>query len=187
MKTLYITDREAFRKWLEKNHARDSEIWLIFYKKHTGKPSIPLDDAIEEGICFGWIDSLIKKIDDDTFARKFTPRKHGSNWTELNLSRAKKMIEAGRMTEAGLAKLKSGRKQKPVPWKGATRIPALPADLEKAIQVDERARQHFSRLTARYLTMCLSRIEAAKKPETREKRIREFVALTAKNERIGMK
>jgi len=187
MKTLYVTDREAFRKWLEKNHARESEVWPIFFKKYTGRSNIALADAIEEAICFGWIDSLIKKLDGNTFARKFTPRKHGSNWTELNLARAKRMIETGRMTDAGLAKMKSGKKLAPAPWRGATRVPALPADLQKAILADERAKQHFSSLTPRYVTMCLSWIEAAKKPETREKRIREFVELTAKNERIGMK
>jgi uncharacterized protein YdeI (YjbR/CyaY-like superfamily) len=187
MNTLYVTDREDFRSWLEKNHESASEIWLIFYKKQTGRPNIPLADAVEEGICFGWIDSLIKKLDENRYARKFTPRKHGSIWTGLNLARAQKMISIGRMTEAGLAKLKSGKKLTPVPWKGATKVPELPADLNTALSADKRAQQHFARLTARYVTMCLSWIEAAKRPETRERRIREFVALTARNERIGMK
>ncbi len=187
MKTLYVTNREDFRRWLARHHASASELWLIFYKKHTGKPNIPLADAIEEGICFGWIDSLIRKLDEDRFARKFTPRKDGSNWSELNRARAQRMIEAGRMIHAGLAKLKSGKTLTPVSWKGAKKAPALPADLQKAIEADKSARQHLLNLTPRYIAMCLSWIEAAKRPETREKRIREFVSLTAKNERLGMK
>ncbi|UCC32844.1 MAG: hypothetical protein JSW53_03315, partial [Candidatus Bathyarchaeota archaeon] len=88
---LYVTNRDEWRSWLEKNHEAEKEVWLIFYKKHVGKPSVPYEDAVEEALCFGWIDSIIKKIDEKKFVRKFTPRKSSSRWSELNRKRAQKM------------------------------------------------------------------------------------------------
>ena len=103
-KTLYVTDRADWRAWLERHHKSESEVWLIYYKKQTGLPRIPYDDAVEEALCFGWIDSIVKRIDDEKFAQRFTPRKAKSNWSELNRERVKKLIKEGRMTEAGRAK-----------------------------------------------------------------------------------
>ena len=182
MKTLRVTNRDGFRRWLVKHHDKEREIWLVFYKKHTGKANIPLEEAIEEAICFGWIDSLIKRIDEDKYARKFTPRKEKSSWNEVNQKRAKKMIKAGLMTGAGLAKLKSGVTAPPRPVSAE-----IPADLKKAIAADKQAKKYFATLTPRYINMCLSWINAAKRDETRQRRIQEFVKLTARNERIGMK
>ena len=103
--TMYVTTREEFREWLEKNHKLRKEIWLIQYKKSTQKPSIPYADAVEEAICFGWIDGLEKGIDDQSFAKRFMRRIPKSNWTEANMERARKMIMEGKMTEAGRAVL----------------------------------------------------------------------------------
>ena len=103
--TIYVTTREEFREWLEKNHKLRKEIWLIQYKKFTQKPSIPYADAMEEAICFGWIDGLEKGIDDQSFAKRFMRRIPKSNWTEANMERARKMIVEGKMTESGRAVL----------------------------------------------------------------------------------
>src|SRR5215204_711117 len=103
--TIYVTTREEFREWLEKNHKLRKEIWLIQYKKFTQKPSIPYADAVEEAICFGWIDGLEKGIDDQSFAKRFMRRIPKSNWTEANMERARNMIMEGKMTEAGRAVL----------------------------------------------------------------------------------
>jgi uncharacterized protein YdeI (YjbR/CyaY-like superfamily) len=103
--TIYVTTREEFREWLEKNHRIKKEIWLIQYKKFTQKPSIPYVEAVEEAICFGWIDGFEKGMDDQRYAKRFTPRRQKSNWTDTNIERAQKMIEEGKMTEAGLAKM----------------------------------------------------------------------------------
>ena len=103
--TLYVTAREDFRKWLEKNHKSKKEIWLIQYKKATKKPSIHYVDAVEEAICFGWIDGLEKSMDSERYVLRFSPRRPKSNWTETNKERAKRMIAEGKMTEAGLATL----------------------------------------------------------------------------------
>ena len=103
--TLYVTNREDFRKWLEQNHRLKKEIWLIRYKKVTGKPSIDYVEAVEEAICFGWIDNLEKSMDAERYALRFSPRRPKSNWTATNRERASKLVAAGRMTEAGLASL----------------------------------------------------------------------------------
>lgn len=103
--TLYVTTRDEFRKWLIKNHQTKKEIWLIQYKKATKKPSINYIEAVEEAICFGWIDSTEKSMDAERYATRFSPRRPKSNWTETNKERARKMIAEGKMTEAGRATL----------------------------------------------------------------------------------
>ena len=104
-KTLYVTNRKEWRNWLLNNFDSKPEIWLIYYKKHTGKPRILYNDAVEEALCFGWIDSTIKRVDEEIYVQKFTPRKARSIWSDLNRKRAEKMINAGLMTSAGLIKI----------------------------------------------------------------------------------
>jgi uncharacterized protein YdeI (YjbR/CyaY-like superfamily) len=106
--TLYVTDRAAWRAWLEANHASEREVWLVYYKKHTRRPRIPYDDAVEEALCFGWIDSVVRRLDEDSYLQKFTPRKAKSNWCESNVKRARKLIAEGRMTKAGLDAIAEG-------------------------------------------------------------------------------
>ena len=103
--TIYVTTREGFRDWLIKNHRTRKEIWLIQYKKATKKPSIKYTEAVEEAICFGWIDGFEKGMDGECYATRFTPRRPKSNWTETNKERARKLISESKMTEAGLAAL----------------------------------------------------------------------------------
>jgi uncharacterized protein YdeI (YjbR/CyaY-like superfamily) len=103
--TLYVTTREAFRKWLEENHKSKKEIWLIQYKKATKKPSMNYADAVEEALCFGWIDGTQKSMDTERYALRFSPRRPKSNWTETNKERARRLLTEGKMTEAGWATL----------------------------------------------------------------------------------
>jgi uncharacterized protein YdeI (YjbR/CyaY-like superfamily) len=103
--TIYVTTRAELRKWFEANHESKKEIWLIQYKKATKKPSINYVEAVEEGICFGWIDGLEKSMDAERYALRFSPRRPKSNWTETNKERARKMIAEGKMTTAGFASL----------------------------------------------------------------------------------
>src|SRR5215475_8170966 len=102
MKTLYLKTRNEWREWLAQNGHAEKEIWLIYYKKHSQKPRIAYEDAVGEALCFGWIDGLIKKLDEDRYAQKFTPRKPKSRWSALNIKRARKLIADGVMTPAGL-------------------------------------------------------------------------------------
>ncbi|MFH1185827.1 MAG: hypothetical protein V1755_12445 [Chloroflexota bacterium] len=102
---LYVTTRQEFRRWLQRNHAARTEIWLVRYKKATGKPSIDYVEAVEEAICFGWIDGFEKSIDAERYATRFSPRRPKSNWTAGNLERARRMIEARKMMPAGMEAL----------------------------------------------------------------------------------
>lgn len=184
-KTLYLTDRKNWRTWLKQNYVKKKEIWLIYYKKHTGKPRIPYDDAVEEALCFGWIDSTVRKLSSEKYAQKFTPRKSDSRWSQLNIQRAKKMIKKKRMTKAGLALFKEAAKKKP-------RTPimkkkyAVPSDLKNALVRNKKALENFSNFAPSYRKMYVLWILDAKKKETREKRIKRVVQRSARNEKPGM-
>src|SRR5207247_11176130 len=93
--TLYVTNPDEWRSWLTKHYQSETEVWLIYYKKHSGRPRIPYDDAVEEALCFGWIDSIGKRMDDEKFAQKFTPRRDRTKWSELNKRRVRKLIREG--------------------------------------------------------------------------------------------
>jgi uncharacterized protein YdeI (YjbR/CyaY-like superfamily) len=107
---LYFKNRDEWRDWLQKHHQSKKEVWLIYYKKHTGQTTISYSDAVEEAICFGWIDGQIKKIDGDKYMQRYTPRTPKSLWSELNIEKAKKMIKIGQMTEFGLKVYSAGLK-----------------------------------------------------------------------------
>ena len=186
--TLYVTKRDDWRKWLKKNHSTRKEIWLIYYKKHTDKPRIPYDDAVEEALCFGWIDSTVKRIDDEKYTQKYSPRRLNSIWSELNIKRAKKMLSEGRMTDVGLALFmeveKSGKKasrQKFVKKK----LP-VPADLKKALAKNKKALENFKNFAPSYQKTYIFWIRDAKKKETRKRRIKRVVELSAQNKKPGM-
>ena len=104
-KTLHVKNRNEWRKWLSKNHNKEKEIWLVYYKKSSGKVSITYDEDVEEALCFGWIDSIEKKLDDSRLVQRFSPRNPKSGWSETNKERARKLIAEGKMTDAGFAKL----------------------------------------------------------------------------------
>jgi uncharacterized protein YdeI (YjbR/CyaY-like superfamily) len=102
VKLLKAEDRAAWRLWLKDNHEVEREVWLLFYKKHARAPSVPYDEAVEEALCYGWIDSMIRRVDDDSYALKFTPRKPGSKWSRSNLARMKRLVEEKRVARAGM-------------------------------------------------------------------------------------
>jgi len=185
---LYVTNRDDWRRWLRQNHDTKTEVWLIYYKKHTDKPSIPYNDSVEEAICFGWIDNIIKRIDDEKFARKFTPRKAKSKWSELNKKRARKMIEKEKMTETGLTKIREAKKSGE--WsKTATQRKEIiiPAYMKEAIAKNEEALTNFNNLAKSYKRQYVGWITSAKRKETRRKRLAEAIKLLEKNEKLGMK
>ena len=145
-KTLYVASRAEWRSWLAANHASESEVWLIFYKAHSGQPSLPYEDSVEEALCFGWIDSLIQKIDEDKYARKFTPRKPDSVWSPTNKRRVAKVIREGRMTPAGMSKitypLDAPIEERPRPSL------ELPAHIEQVLRSDAQAWGKFRQAPA---------------------------------------
>ena len=188
MKQLYVTDRDQWRDWLCEHHAAEAGIWLIFYKKATSKPTIEYDVAVEEALCFGWIDSIIKRIDAKKYVRKFTPRKDKSDWSKLNRKRVSKMIKAGRMTEAGLAKIKAAKKNGCWNRDGKTpRSLEMPSEFAETLARNKKAKGNFEKLSPTYRRHYLGWIAAAKRPETRRRRLDESIALLETGQKLGMK
>jgi len=190
LKTLYVADRRAWRAWLKKNHAKETEVWLIYFKKHTGRPRVPYDDAVEEALCFGWIDSTVRRLDAESFAQRFTPRRDSGNWSESNRKRLRKLIGEGRMTKAGLDKvdarvLDSLDEKAPAVTKKAE--PVMPPQLEKALRAHGAAWENFRNLAPSYRREYVTWVSEAKKEETRERRIREAVELLSLNKRLSAK
>jgi uncharacterized protein YdeI (YjbR/CyaY-like superfamily) len=188
-KTLYVTNRDDWRAWLKKHHETEKEIWLIYYKKHTNHPRIPYDDAVEEALCFGWIDSIVQKIDDERYAQKFTPRKSSSKWSESNKRRVRKLLKEGKMTQAGLAKIGEGVLEAGEGSKSARKRKELviPPYLGMALRANKKAWENFSNLAPSYRRQYVGWIATAKKEETRKRRIREAIELLARNEKLGMR
>jgi len=184
----HMTSRHDWRAWLQENHDTKKEVWLTFYKKHTRKPNISYDEAVEEALCFGWIDSIIKKIDDEKFVRKFTPRKPGSKWSESNKKRASKMINEGKMTEAGMALISQAKErgiwqEKSQPERDFT----IPRYVETALKSNEKALENFNKLAKSYKKQYIGWVDSAKKEETRKRRLAEVINLLERNKRLGMK
>lgn len=188
---LYLSSRDAWRAWLKENHVTKKEVWLIYYKKHTGKASISYDDSVEEALCFGWIDSIIKRIDDEKCARKFTPRKSRSRWSESNKKRVEKMIREGKMTEAGLARIREAKDSRewfksPASALHGKRL-VIPSYLKDALAANEKALDSFGKLAESHRRNFVGWIDSAKKEETRKRRVAEAIGLLERNQKLGMK
>jgi uncharacterized protein YdeI (YjbR/CyaY-like superfamily) len=187
--SLYVSNREDWRAWLEKYYASESEIWLIFYKKPSKYPNLSYDDAVEEALCFGWVDSIIQKIDDEKYARKFTPRVNTAKWSASNLARAAKMVKEGKMTKVGLAKItvplpdSSQADQKPATQAELT----IPEGIRQVLMANPRAWDNFNRLAPSYRRQYIRWIMFPKREETWLKRAREALELLERGEKLGLR
>jgi uncharacterized protein YdeI (YjbR/CyaY-like superfamily) len=180
-KTLYVTSREEWRAWLTKHYQSETEVWLIYYKKHTGRPRISYDDAVEEALCFGWIDSIVKRMDDEKFAQKFTPRRDNTKWSALNQRRLRKLIHEGRMTRAGLAKIDPAILGEKTQAKQRRDDVDIPPFVKQALMANAKAWLNFRNLTPSRRRSYIRLIMDAKKEETREQRLREAVSRLEQN------
>jgi uncharacterized protein YdeI (YjbR/CyaY-like superfamily) len=188
-KTLYVANRDEWRSWLEKNCNKESVIWLIFYKKHSEKRSVPYSDAVEEALCFGWIDSIIKRFDDEKYIQKFTPRKEKSRWSILNVRRVREMIKQGRMTDKGLALYKYAEKNGllPDPDYKPKKDLVIPGFVTDALSVNKKAENYFNSLAPSHKRLYIGWIMDAKREETRMKRVREMIGLLNQGKKLGLK
>jgi uncharacterized protein YdeI (YjbR/CyaY-like superfamily) len=176
-KTLYVKNRQEWRRWLRVNHQRATEIWLIYYKKESGKPRIPYNDAVDEALCFGWIDSLLKPIDARKYAQRYSPRKKTSKLSDMNRERVRRLIRARRMTRAGLAAIEHT-------GKGPS---TLPPDIVARLKADPVVWRNFQKFPASYKRIRVGWIDAARhRREAFEQRLRYFIKMTAQNKRFGM-
>jgi uncharacterized protein YdeI (YjbR/CyaY-like superfamily) len=180
--TLQVRSRRQWRAWLAKHHSSSPGIWLVFHKVHTGVKSIPYEDMVREALCFGWIDSLVKRLDDDRYAVKITPRKSTSKWSDINRKRWVELKEAGLLTAAGLAAAPTSNA-----YGARPKIPVLPAYIAEALKAKPKAWEFFQQLAPTYRRNFVVWIHIAKRPETRERRLRESIALLAAEKKLGLK
>ena len=185
--SLHFKNRNEWRKWLEINHKNIKEVWLIHYKKPSNKKSINHFEAVEEALCFGWIDSKLKKIDEERFILRYSPRKQKSVWSKINKEKAEELITSGKMTKSGLEKIKDAKKQGL--WDTAyTNLvkDRLPSDLKNSLMHNKTAWINFQKFANSYRNMYIGWVKGAKTQETRKRRINEVVKRAAKNKKPGI-
>jgi len=189
MNTQYLETNEDWESWLEKHHQSEKELWLIYYKKPARKTGITYEDSVRTALCYGWIDGLIKRIDDECYARKFTPRKEKSVWSESNKKRVSELINEGKMKPAGL-KLIEAAKQNGNWDKVITRPEidlSMPPEFEIALNKDAHAAEYFHSLNERHQKEYLMWIKMAKREETRARRIEKSVEMLLEKRMLGLK
>ena len=184
---LYLKTRKEWRSWLEKNHGTAEEVWLKYYKKPSGKPRIPYNDAVEEALCFGWIDGKIKRINEDYYVQRFTPRRKGSRWSKYNIERIQRLIKEGRMDQAGLKAYQEALKKPELIYdNSADGDPEIPADLLEELSKNKTALNNFLKFTQSTRRIYIGWLISSKRPETRSKRISKIIGFAAKNIRPGL-
>lgn len=178
MEKVYAKNRDEWRRWLEKNYSNSSEIYLVFYKLSTKKPTVTYEEAVEEALCFGWIDGIRKGLDEETYMNRFTPRKPKSMWSVVNRERVAKLLAEGKMTEAGL-KLVEIAKQNGQ-WDAAYHLKAkqeIPKDLDDALEANEAALIFFRSLSNTNQFVYIRQLEKIKSPVLRAERLQRIIAL----------
>jgi uncharacterized protein YdeI (YjbR/CyaY-like superfamily) len=186
MKTLLVRTVDEWRDWLDEHHASESELWLIFHKRHTGVASIDYKDALDEALCVGWVDSLVKRLDDRRYAIKFTPRRADSRWSATNRARYAELKASGRLKPAGIKRPPTDRDYGPRP----TKLPMpskLPPYIQAALRNHPTALHHFEALATEQRRRYLAWIESAKREETKLRRLKESIRLLASGEVLGLK
>jgi len=181
-KKLYVTNRKQWHSWLAKNHDKEKEIWLVYYRKSSGKKRIPYNDAVEEALCYGWIDSIMKSIDEKSFTQRFTPRRSNSILSQLNKERVHRLIEEKKMTQKGLNAIKhafddSSKNSKCI----------IKEDILELLKEDKKTWENFQNFSESYKRIRMGWIEEARnRPELFNKRLKYFLKMTAKNKTYGM-
>ena len=174
--TLYAPDRKAWRDWLKEHYQCEKEVWLVYYRKQAGKPRISYNDAVEEALCFGWIDSIVKNLDEERIAQRFSPRKPGSGYSQTNKERLRWLIAQGQIMPEVLANLGD------ISTKGVE----IPADILQALQANEQAWQNFQRFSGSYQRIRVAYVDTAReRPAEFEKRLEHLVRMTEQNKQFG--
>ena len=175
-KTLHVTDRKDWRKWLREHYKQEKEIWLVYYKKETGKPRIEYNDAVEEALCFGWIDSTFKSLDKDRNAQRFSPRKPKSEYSPANRERLRKLAKQRKIIKEVRQSLGNILNEKF----------EIPADILKALKANKEAWKNFQAFSDSYKRIRIGFIEGARnRPQEFQKRLRYFIKMTEKNTLYG--
>jgi uncharacterized protein YdeI (YjbR/CyaY-like superfamily) len=183
-KTLHVTTREEWQSWLADHHDSESEIWLVYHKNATGKPRISYNDAVEEALCYGWIDSIQKGIDEGSFAQRFSPRRPTSRLSEMNRERIRRLIAEGRMTEIGLRAVAHVFD----PTSDAEEPLVIAPDILEPLQANEEAWKNFQAFSEGYKRVRIGYIESRRRHgvEAFRRSLDHFIVMTTKNRKIGM-
>ena len=177
-------DSAAFWQWLEANHAVEPELWLKIYKKGSGQKTINWEEAVIEALCWGWIDGVKKTFDDEAYLQRFTPRRKGSNWSKRNREHVERLIAAGRMREPGLVHMRAAQADGRWAAAYAASEMTVPEDFLAALEKRPKAKAFFETLNRQNLYVIGYRLQTAKKPETRQKRFEQFLAMLEKSEKF---
>lgn len=175
-KTLYVTQRKDWRAWLKKHHKTEREIWLVYPKKGSGKSRIEYNDAVEEALCFGWIDSIVKKLDEESTVQRFSPRKPKARYSQANIERLRALVAKNKVIKEIAENLNDLLNEEFV----------IPSDILKAIKANREAWKNFQKFSDAYKRIRIAFIDGARKRPTEfKKRLRHFVAMTEKNKMFG--
>jgi uncharacterized protein YdeI (YjbR/CyaY-like superfamily) len=182
--TLDLRSRREWRRWLATHHDTVAAVWLVFHKQHTGVACLGYDDAVEEALCYGWVDSIIKRLDDERYVRKFTPRRAGSVWSTVNRRRHADLARRGLLAEPGRKRAPTGARRPPA---DTLRAVGLPAYVRRGLRAEPRAWRAFQELAPSYRRRYVGWIHSARLEETRLRRLREVVRVLAAGRKLGMK
>lgn len=175
-KLIYVSEQSEWRDWLTKHYRSEKEVWLVYYKKHSGKPRIQYNDAVEEALCFGWIDSTVKSIDEERFAQRFSVRNPKASYSQANKERLRVMVKQNRIINEVLVTLGTILDEQF----------EIPADILDAIQSNQEAWENFQGLSPSYIRIRIAFIEGARKrAQEFNKRLRYFIEMTEKNKQFG--
>ena len=184
MRLTFFETPSKFRAWLQKHHKTANELWVGFYKKATGKPSITWQEAVDEALCFGWIDGIRKSVDAESFTNRFTPRRRGSVWSAVNTRRAAELLKAGRMRAAGTAAFAARDAAKTQTMSHVRSNPRLDRALADRFKTNRDAWEFFSAQPPGYKRMSVWFVMSAKRDQTRTKRLEHLMALSAAKRRL---
>ena len=186
MDPTFFASPAAFRKWLEKHHDKESELLVGFYKKDSGRPSITWPESVDQALCFGWIDGIRRRIDDVSYSIRFTPRKHISTWSAINIGRVAELAKLGLMRPAGLRAFEKRRDDKSAIYAYENAVRTLAAAQEKRFRAHGKAWEYFSAQAPSYQRVCIYWVTSAKKDETRERRLALLIEDSANSRRVGV-
>jgi len=182
----FLKSQVEFQKWLQKYHNKADEIFVAFYKVHTKKKSITYQQALDEALCFGWIDGIRKSIDDESYQIRFTPRRKGSKWSQVNIRRAKELMISGKMKQTGLKEFENRKKYNSIKYSYEEKIEKLSSDYEKKFKANKFAWEFFQKQAPYYKRTVSFWIMSAKKEDTRLRRLQILINDCANNKKIDL-
>jgi uncharacterized protein YdeI (YjbR/CyaY-like superfamily) len=171
MTPIFFSDQKAFRKWLEKNHKKETEVLVGFYKVSTGKPTLTWSESVDQALCFGWIDGVRTSINDESYQIRFTPRKATSNWSAVNIKKISELTKKGLMMPAGIAAFKNRKEKNSEIYSYENEEAVFPPEFEKKFKANKKAWKYFEALAPGYRKTSKSWVMSAKQETTREKRL----------------